>query len=519
VIHVATDTVAPLCGSPATELCWCAPASNDTLALAVADPDFLYEQLAAELGDAIERGALRPGERLPSVRRLAEERAVSVATVVQAYGVLEGAGLVEARPKSGFFVRRRTDEGNPPRPPRKAVTPTRPAVSDGISRLMSALRDPAVVPLAAAYLDPATLRISALNRIAAQLAREVSTVGARSDTPPGLPTLRRALARRSVTWGCALTEDDFITTIGATEALSLALRAVTRPGDAVAVESPTYFGILQTIESLGLKVVEVPANPRTGIDVAALAGALRATPVRAIACMPTAANPLGSVMPDEAKAELCALAVRHDVPIIEDDVYGDLCFDGTRPRPVKAWDKDGRVLLCGSISKTLAPGYRVGWISPGRYQDEVERLKFSQSLACPTLTSMAVAEMLASGGYDRHLRRLRHVVAGQVARYRDEVLARFPDGTRVSCPRGGFVLWVELPGAVDALVLQERALARGVAIVPGPLFSARQQRFASCLRLSCGQPMTPRVLGALDLVGHLAADLAARGSRAPRAIA
>ena len=481
--------------------------------------DYLYEQLAAELGDAIERGALRAGGKLPSVRRLAEDRALSVATVVQAYSVLEGTGLIEARPKSGYFVRRRTDDGDAPRPPRKSVTATRPAVSDGIARLIAALRDPGVVPLAAAYLDPGTLKVAQLNRIAAALAREVSTLGARDDTPPGLITLRRALARRSISWGAPLTEHDFVATIGATEAITLALRAVTRPGDAVVVESPTYFGILQTIEALGLKVVEVPAHPRTGIDLPALHDALKATAIRAIVTMPTAANPLGSIMPDDAKAALYALAVRHDVPIIEDDVYGELCFDGARPRPIKAWDKDGRVLLCGSVSKTLAPGYRVGWIAPGRYQDDIERLKFSQSLACPTLTGMAVAEMLSSGSYDRHLRRLRHVVAGEVARYRDEVLARFPEGTRVSAPRGGFVLWVELPGAVDTLVLQERALARGVAVAPGPIFSARQQRFSACLRLSCGQPLTPRIATALDLIGHLAHDLAARGARAHRASA
>jgi DNA-binding transcriptional MocR family regulator len=478
--------------------------------------DYLYEELAAELGDAIERGAQRAGGKLPSVRRLAEDRALSVATVVQAYSVLEGTGLIEARPKSGYFVRRRTDDGDAPRPPRRSVTATRPAVSDGIARLIAALRDPGVVPLAAAYLDPGTLKVAQLNRIAATLAREVSTLGARDDTPPGLATLRRVLARRSISWGAPLTEHDFVATIGATEAITLALRAVARPGDAVVVESPTYFGILQTIEALGLKVVEVPAHPRTGIDLAALHDALKATPIRAIVTMPTAANPLGSIMPDEAKAALYALAVRHDVPIIEDDVYGELCFDGARPRPIKAWDKDGRVLLCGSVSKTLAPGYRVGWIAPGRYQDDIERLKFSQSLACPTLTGMAVAEMLSSGSYDRHLRRLRHVVAGQVARYREEVVARFPEGTRVSAPRGGFVLWVELPGPVDTLVLQERALAGGVAIAPGPIFSARQQRFSACLRLSCGQPLTPRVATALDLIAHLAQDLAARGARAHR---
>jgi len=490
------------------------------MSTAIADPsEFLYEQLAAELGAAIERGALRPGERLPSVRRLAEDRAVSVATVVQAYGVLEGAGLVEARPKSGFFVRRRAPEGEVPRPPRKALTATRPAVSDGIARLITTLSEPGVVPLAAAYLDADLLRVAALNRIAAAVAREVSTLGARDDTPPGLTTLRRAIARRSVAWGSPLTEDDFICTIGATEAITLALRAVARPGDAVVVESPTYFGILQSIEGLGMKVVEVPAHPRTGIDLTALVDAIRATPVRAVVTMPTAANPLGSVMPDEARAELYGLAVRHDLPIIEDDVYGDLCFDGTRPRPIKAFDRDGRVLLCGSVSKTLAPGYRVGWIAAGRYHDDVVRLKFSQSLACPTLPGMAVAEMLASGGYDRHLRRLRHLIGGQVARYRDAILARFPDGTRVSAPGGGFVLWIELPASVDALLLQERALSHGIAIAPGPIFSARQQRFSNFIRVSCGMPLAPPATDALDMLAHLVHDLALRGARGTRASA
>jgi DNA-binding transcriptional MocR family regulator len=482
-------------------------------------PDFLYEKLAAELGDAVERGALRPGARLPSVRRLAEDRAVSVATVVAAYGLLEGNGTIEARPKSGYFVRARADDGLAPRAPRKTTAPTRPVVSDGIARLMAALREPGTVPLAAAYLEPDILRVAALNRIASALAREVSTLGARDDAPPGLLTLRRALARRSVSWGAPMTEHDFVCTVGATEAIMLALRAVTRPGDAVVVESPTYFGILQAIESLGLKVVEVPAHPRTGIDLTALADVLRVTPVRAVVTMPTAANPLGSVMPDEAKAELYALAVRHDLALIEDDVYGELCFDGTRPRPLKAFDRDGRVLLCGSVSKTLAPGYRVGWLAPGRYLDVAMRLKFSQSLACPTLPGMAVAEMLTSGGYDRHLRRLRHAVAGQVARYRDEVVARFPDGTRVSSPRGGFVLWVELPDGVDTMILQERALARGVTIAPGAIFSARQSRFTGCLRLSCGQAFTPRIASALDLLAHLSHDLVVRGARAHRATA
>ena len=474
--------------------------------------DFLYEQLASDLGQAIERGALRAGERLPSVRKLAADRAVSVATVIQAYLVLENAGLIEVRPKSGHFVRRRSDGVAEPRAPRKSHAPARVSVSDGVARLHAALRDPSVVPLGSAYVDASALPIVALNRLLAQIAREASTAGARYDVAPGLPTLRHQLARRAVSWGLVIHEDDFVTTVGATEALSLALRAVAKAGDSIAVESPTYFGVLQAIESFGMRAVEIPAHPRSGMDLDALEDALRAGPVKAIVLTANVSNPLGAVMPDEAKERLVRIAQRHDLPIIEDDVYGDLVFDGTRPRPLKAFDKEGRVLLVGSVSKTLAPGYRVGWVAAGKWQEQVERLKFSQSLACATLPQMAVAEFLASGGYDRHLRRLRNLLAGHVDRYRQGIAAAFPDGTRVSAPRGGFVLWVELPAGLDALELQERALARGVAVAPGPIFSARN-RFGNFVRISCGLPWVGQAESAVKILGQVAAELVERRGR------
>jgi DNA-binding transcriptional MocR family regulator len=223
-------------------------------------------------------------------------------------------------------------------------------------------------------------------------------------------------------------------------------------------------------------------------------------------------------MPDDAKERLVRLARRHDVPVIEDDVYGELVFDGSRPRPLRAFDTgpDSRVLLCGSVSKTLAPGYRVGWCAGGKWHDAVLRLKYSQSLACPTLTQMAVAEFLGSGGYDRHLRRLRSHLAGQVERYRDAVIDAFPEGTRVSAPRGGFVLWIEMPAGIDALELQDRAMARGVVIAPGPIFSARN-RFGNFLRISAGMPWNPKVDGAIKLLGTLVDELGGKRGRGMRA--
>jgi DNA-binding transcriptional MocR family regulator len=467
----------------------------------------LYLQLATQVGELIDRGVLRAGERLPSVRELARERALSVATVLAAYRKLELDERIEVRPKSGHFVRRPSLAAPTLRRPRLPVAPARVSVSTGVTGLVASMRDPGVVPLGAATLGTELYAIRPLNRILSGIAREVSDAGATYEVPPGLLTLRRQLARRSLTWGLALDENDFVITIGAMEALHLALRATTRPGDAVAVPSPMYFGVLQLIEEMGLRVVELPTHPQDGLDVDALEQALKRAPIKVCLVISTFDNPTGTLMPPEARARLVWLLERHDVPLIEDDINGDLAWDGSRPVPAKVHDRKGRVLLCGSISKTLAAGYRVGWIAPGRYQERVQRLKFAQSVATSTLEQMAVAEYLASGGYDRHLRTLRARLSAQVHAFREAIAATFPPGTRVSDPRGGFLLWLELPRAVDALVLQAEALKRGIAIAPGPIFSARH-RYGNCIRLNCGLPWSRRVESAVRTVGQLAYDLA-----------
>lgn len=429
---------------------------------------------------------------------------MSIATVLSAYTKLEHEGLVEARPKSGYFVRRPLAGCDAPlRRARLVMSPTRVAVSSGVAALVESMRDPAVVPLGAAMVAPELLPIRALNRILSSVAREMSTAGAAYDPPPGLRALRHQLARRSLTWGLCLGEDDFVTTIGAMEALHLSLRATTRPGDAIAIGSPTYFGLLQLAEEMNLRVIEVPSCPGTGLDLDALEQVLSQAPVKAVLALTNFDNPMGALMSDANKERLVHMLARRDIPLIEDDIYGDLSFDGSRPRPAKAFDEDGRVLLVGSISKTMAAGYRVGWVAAGRYQPIIERLKFSQTVATPTLLQMAVAEYLESGAYDRHLRQLRSRLFAQVKRYREAIATCFPPGTRISEPAGGFVLWVELPHEVNALRLQTEALAHGIAIAPGPIFTARQ-RFGSAIRITCGSPWSPRIEAALGTVGALA---------------
>lgn len=476
-------------------------------AISEASRSRLYEQVAERLADAIAAGTLRPGDRLPSVRQLSLRERVSISTVLQAYLHLESLGLVETRPQSGHYVRRRErPRPEEPRVSRPTSTATPPSVGALVAHVYRAVRDERLVQLGAAVPAAELLPGPRLHRDLATLARQRPDA-LNYDMPPGCLELRRQVARRALEWGCSLSPDDFITTCGATEAVSLSLSAVARPGDTVAVESPAYYGTLQAMESLGLRALELPSHPRHGLELDALEAALERRRVAAVLVVPSFSNPLGACMPEENRARLVAMLARREIPLIEDDIYGDLHHGPERPRTCKSFDREGLVLLCGSVSKTLAPGFRVGWVAPGRFHARVELLKFAHTGATPTLPQLAVARFLASGGYDKHLRTLRRRLASQVERMTEALCEHFPEGTRVSRPAGGSLLWVELPPTVDALLLHARALEAGISIAPGPIFSA-QPRYAHHIRLNCGQAWSPRVEAALSTLGSLARSLA-----------
>lgn len=465
----------------------------------------LYEQLAQRVATLIDGGTFRPGDRIPSVRRLSKDAQVSVTTILEAYRLLEDRGLIEARPQSGYYVRPRALASIlEPRPSRPRGGPSNVKVDDLVMRVVRTLGQPGLVQLGAAAPAPELLPTEKLNRSLAGAARRLGARANLYGSNRGLHALRVQVARRAVASGCTLSPDDVLVTCGAQESLHLALRAVCRPGDAVAIESPTYFGVLQLIEILGLRAVEVATHPRHGMDVAALRSVLRDNDIRACVAAPCFANPLGSLMPDAAKEEMVELLGEAEIPLIEDDTFGDLGYAIERPRTAKAWDSRGLVLLCTSFSKTLAPGYRIGWIAAGRYQEIVERLKFVTNVATSTLPQHAVADFLANGGYDRHLRRLRRVHARQTVLMIEAIGHLFPEGTRVTRPEGGFVLWVEIPG-VDSLALHERALAEGITLIPGPLFSPKRG-YRSFVRLNAAY-WSAEVEKALARLGKLAAAL------------
>jgi DNA-binding transcriptional MocR family regulator len=464
----------------------------------------LYVALADSLQQLVEQGTLRPGHRVPSVRRMSLQRDVSISTVLQAYTVLENRGYLEARPQSGYYVRPRLPSDAPePRMARPMAKASYVGVNDLTAEVVMRSADPTLVPLGAACPDASLFPVKKLARLIGAAARSDASALGRYAMNWAYEPLTREIARRYLHAGASLAHDELVITIGCSEALNLSLRAVTKPGDTVAVETPAYFGILETIQSLNLRVVEIPTDPRDGLSLEAFRDALTQHDVKALFVMPAFQNPLGTCMPDAKKEALYELLAAHDVPAIEDDIYGDLHFSERRPKPLKAWDRDGRVLLCSSFGKTLAPGLRVGWVAPGRYLERVRRLKFTNTLGTPVVLQKTVSDFLRDGGYDHHLRSIRRAYQNQLHLFSQAILRYFPAGTRLSRPQGGFVLWVELPPRVDTLRLHGDALKHRINTAPGALFSVKD-RYKNCLRMNCGVPWTPVVEAALQKLGELA---------------
>lgn len=464
-----------------------------------------YESLAADIEASIRAGVLRPGDRLPSVRHTCESRGISASTVFQAYYLLEARGLVRARERSGYYV----SEGARKRPPEPDHA-SRPAdasiavdVSELVFEVLEATRTRDTVAFGSAFPSPQLFPLARLGQSLAAMAPALDPWSTVDDLTPGNPALRRQIALRYLADGLRVHTDEIVVTNGALEALNLCLAAVTRPGGAVVVESPTFYAALQALERLGLQAIEVPTHPREGIDLAALEHAIARHRPQACWLMTTFQNPLGSLMPEDKKQALVALLARHGVPLIEDDVYAELYFGDRRPLPAKAFDRDGLVLHCGSFSKCLAPGYRLGWAAPGRFAQAVARQKLTTTLGASAPVQAALADYLQRGGFDKHLRRLRQTLAARQARVAEAVAAHFPPGTRATQPAGGYFLWVELPEDADTLRLHRQALQHGISIAPGPIFSA-SRGFAHCLRLNYGQEWNAHSETALAMLGRLA---------------
>ncbi len=467
-----------------------------------------YNQLADRLAEAIAQGTLLPGSRLPSVRRSAETHQVSINTVVAAYRRLEDRGLIEARPQSGFYV-----SSSLPVLESRAMEAHSPAAkpADEVLKLIDTVF--------AAQANPAYTNISLacpqttdfypggkLARIMSSLMRRQPQIIAQYALPPGSLHLRQQIARRAMSLGMLLEPNDVTLTHGCMEALQLALRVTTKPGDSVGLETPTYFFLLPLLASLGLKAVEIPTDPQHGLSLDALELMLNEKRLNAVIAMPTAQNPMGFTMPLAAKKRLARLMNDHQVPLIEDGLYAEIQFGPTISPAVKSFDKKGWVIFCTSFTKTLAPDFRIGWVAGGRFSERLRQLKAVSSISESVLLSETLAVFLESGGFDHHLRTLRRRYAAQVDEARALIMRYFPQGTRATQPQGGFVFWVDFPAGVDTVELFELLLQEKICMTPGTLYSP-SGRYRSALRLSCCYPFNARYTEALMRVGRKACEM------------
>lgn len=472
--------------------------------MAKTEQNFLYQQVADDMSQAIAMGTYAPGERLPSLRRIAAHYEVSLATAIQAYQWLEDSGFIEARPKSGYYVLPQgCGKACEPEVSRPKMRASEVTVGQLALDILAEARRSEVINLGAAIPGPELLPLKSLSRIyAGVVRRDVSLLGY-YESQQGNVLLRAEVARRLRVSGVRVHPDEIIITNGCMEALILSLRAVCKTGDTVAIESPSYYGMMQAAEQLGLNVLELPTHPRDGVELDALQQALDKKLIDVCMFMPSFNNPLGSLMPRKSRQNMVAMLAQAKVPLIEDDIYGDLGYGNSRLPAAKSFDREGNVLLCSSFSKTLAPGYRIGYVVPGKLFEVVLRLKFLGNIATAGTPQVAIAEFLRKGSYERVVRKATRSYQQRTERLRQLVLEHFPEGTRVTQPQGGFVLWLELPEHINGVALHDRALKAGISISPGVIFSPRGD-YQHHIRMSASMVSLEGMVPAVKRLGQIA---------------
>jgi DNA-binding transcriptional MocR family regulator len=468
----------------------------------------LYEEIANEIITQVEMGIYKPGDKIPSLRKLSHVKRISINTAKEAYYLLEDRRIIEVRPQSGYFIKHKW-----PKPPQQIkfkkndINPTQVTTSELLQMVNKDLANRDLIQLGVIDINNTILPVKKLNNLLSSQVRKYDNISVSSIQVIGLERLRVQIAKMYTEIGCNFDPDDVYITSGCTEGILLSLLAVCKPGQTIAVEMPVFASLLQIIEKLDHKIIGIPSDPELGVSIETLEYALTNNKIDAFISIPNFNNPLGSVLSSERKEKLVSMLSKYDIPIIEDDIYGDLSFSDDRPDVLKSHDKTGNVILCSSVTKTLAPGYRIGWVIPGKYKEQFESVKIMAHNTASTPIQLVLAEFLENGGYDRYLRKIRRIYAVNMAKMAEAIGKFFPAGTHVTHPKGGFILWVEMPERVDSVQLYTEALKEGITIMPGPLFST-SNKFRNCIRLNTAY-WSPKIEDAIKTLGRLVHQLLA----------
>lgn len=481
---------------------------------------YKYEQIIEHFSVAIEKGTIACGSKIPSLRHTASQFNCAVSVALQAYQELEITNIIRGVEKSGYFALPIQPTSGIPAPekyyhklisqPSKPSAYTRKIVEMGTNR--------AILSLGCAVPDQSILPLAKLKKSIIRLTKEKSQLLCNYSSTGGDSFLRREIAKLMLERGVAVRKEEILITNGCTGALTLAIRCSTQKGETVAIESPTFFGLITILKQLGRKVLEIPTASNTGLEVDKFAKALTEHKISACIFSATFQNPLGSQMPEDNRKTLINLACQYNFTLIEDDIYGECGFDSKNHSPAKALDKEGKIIYCSSFSKIVSPGLRIGWLISGDLHQRCEELQFTESLGGPSLTQHSLADFLGSGGYNFHIRKFRKKIALQVFQIKKLILKYFPEETLISHPTGGYFLWVELPNQVDSITLFKAALLENIGIVPGPVFSSNHNMFNNCIRVSCGSPVSEKTEQGIATLAKLIAQQISKGTTTTVAI-
>ena len=462
--------------------------------------EHLYKKVGKIISDQIGNKTLLSGDRLPSQRQLSQQLNVSIGTVQHAYADLEDQGLIQPKPRSGYYVS--AYNAVPIAPPEAEFFTSTPAVVNIFETGVSVMRSAAnknLIQMGSAVPDVQGQAVTQLHQALKRNAHKVPNYG---EDPLGYVPLRRQLARRSYNTGKSCHPDEIVITSGCQEALTIALRCIANPGDMIVVESPCYFGLLQALELLELKAIEIPVSPVDGIDTVVLESVLESWPVKGIVLNPSFSNPSGYVCSDSKRREIARLITAYDVPLIEDDIFSDLGFTGERPKTIQSYEKDGRVILCSSISKTICPDLRVGWIMGGRYTDKARKLKFVSTLGAPFHPQLALAEFLSTNRFERHLRSMTSLYRKKQGLLLNAIQQRLPKETKATQPQGSFLCWLQLPETIDGITLYQQAIKKGISLLPGELCSP-SGRYKNYIRLNYAVTSVEQIDASMKTIADL----------------
>lgn len=455
------------------------------------------EQLAFSIKQLIENGSIKAHEKLPSLRDQVHRSGLSLITVLNAYQELEAQGLLYSIEKSGYFVAEHIPFSVPTHPFPSVALNSKVEINSLVFRYLKSIQSKQVVPLGSAFPNHELLNPSKLIQIMSQLSRQKRYYDQPYNLPPGNYELRKIIAQRYSMQGIPTQPDDIVITSGCLDALNLSLQALTKAGDYILLQETIFYGAWQIAERLGLKVVTIPEHPQEGFDIEAFEQAIQTYPIKVCWFMLNCHNPIGFTVSDKIKFQIAKLLHEHQIYLIEDDVYEELFYRGTKPLGMKYFDKENLVLHCSSFSKTLGSNFRIGWVYAGKFSDHIQHLQLMSTISANSLVQNALVEFISHHHYEKHLRVLRRNLEKNKKDFFDYLKINLPSTCEIHHYASGYFLWLTLPSDMNSMSIYENLIEHDIGIAPSQLFNVQQAQ-QNHLRINCSFEWTIEIENAVN---------------------